>query len=93
MGRKSSKMHKSLVTITIITCISIALLNYVKGTCAKEIQVFKEYTIQRGDTLWSIAADLNTKDIRKTIYDIRQKNGLDGALIIAGQTILVPEVE
>ena len=48
--------------------------------------------MQRGDTLWSIAAEYGSprEDIRNTIYDIQKANSLDGALIYVGQVLLVP---
>lgn len=54
------------------------------------------YTVQSGDTLWSIASDLNKeqyeqkKDVRKLIYSIRKANNLDGNTIFAGQELELP---
>jgi len=54
------------------------------------------YTVQSGDTLWSIAADFNKEhydqeeDVRKIIYDIRKHNALSGNTIYAGQELELP---
>lgn len=54
------------------------------------------YTVQSGDTLWSIASDFNEeqfnqeKDVRKLIYDIRKHNALSGNTIYAGQELELP---
>jgi len=49
------------------------------------------YTVRHGDTLWSIA-DLHypEKATEEAIQLIQEKNGLQGSVIHAGQTILLP---
>ncbi|MBR4150151.1 MAG: LysM peptidoglycan-binding domain-containing protein, partial [Firmicutes bacterium] len=53
---------------------------------------YTEVRVEEGDTLWSIAAEYGSprEDIRNIIYDIQKANSLDGALIYAGQVLLVP---
>lgn len=60
---------------------------------AKPIKcTYTEYTVQPGDTLWSISSSCNLpQDIRKTVYEIRDKNQLETAIIQPGQTLLIPE--
>ena len=54
------------------------------------------YTVQSGDSLWSIASDFNKeqfnqeKDVRKIINAIRKVNKLDGNTIFAGQELELP---
>jgi hypothetical protein len=48
------------------------------------------YTVKPGDTLWSIAASRYAGDPRDAIYRIEQRNDLDGAVIVVGQTLLLP---
>jgi len=54
------------------------------------------YTVQSGDTLWSIASDLNKsqfdqeKDVRKLIRSIKKINKLNGNTIFAGQVLEMP---
>jgi hypothetical protein len=51
---------------------------------------YKSYSVQAGDTLWSISTNCNLKqDIRKTVYLIRRKNDITPVIQI-GQEILVP---
>ena len=54
------------------------------------------YTVQYGDTLWSIASTINKshydqeEDVRKIIYDIRKHNALSGNTIYSGQELELP---
>jgi LysM repeat protein len=48
------------------------------------------YTVKPGDTLWSIASTRYAGDPRDAIYRIEQRNHLDGATIVPGQTLLLP---
>lgn len=48
-------------------------------------------TVQRGDSLWSIAAAaVPDRDTRDVIADIAQLNNLDGARVIPGEQLFVP---
>lgn len=49
-----------------------------------------DYVVQPGDTLWGIAKNVQSQPVDKTIWMIRQRNGID-ALIKPGQVILVPQ--
>ena len=48
------------------------------------------YTVKPGDTLWSIAAHRYAGDPRDAIYRIERRNDLHGAVIVPGQTLLLP---
>ena len=44
-----------------------------------------------GDTLWGIAADINTDgDVRSTMVEIERLNALDSVALSAGQKLRVP---
>ena len=47
--------------------------------------------VQPGDTLWSIASELDGGgDVRALVDDIQALNGLHGAELVPGQTLLLP---
>jgi LysM repeat protein len=49
----------------------------------------RSYVVQPQDTLWTIAAE-EYADPREGVWEIRQRNGLDGATIIPGQVLVLP---
>jgi hypothetical protein len=49
----------------------------------------QRYVVQPYDTLWSIAAS-DYADPRQGIWEIRERNGLEGATIVPGQILILP---
>ena len=49
----------------------------------------RTYVVQPADTLWSIAAT-RYADPRKGVYELRERNGLSGTLLVPGQTLVLP---
>ena len=55
-------------------------------------------TVGTGETLWDIAADLAGRgvgdgDVRAVVQDLEELNGLDSAMLLAGQDIRGPLVD
>ena len=50
------------------------------------------YTVQPGDTLWQIAADVAVpgEDVRDVIVELQELNALPRAELTAGQHLVVP---
>ncbi len=87
-----STKHKTKRKMTIILTVIFLLLSsymYATATDQKDIQLV-EIAILPGDSLWKLANTYypDSKDIRKTIYDIKKLNNIDGH-IYAGQIILL----
>lgn len=49
----------------------------------------RRYVVQPYDTLWSIAST-GYSDPREGIWEIRERNGLEGASIVPGQVVVLP---
>jgi LysM repeat protein len=49
----------------------------------------RRYVVRPADTLWSIAAT-GYSDPRKGVWEIRERNGLEGTLIVPGQVLVLP---
>ena len=49
----------------------------------------RRYVVQPYDTLWSIAAT-GYSDPRKGIWEIKERNDLEGSTIVPGQVLVLP---
>jgi hypothetical protein len=49
----------------------------------------RSYVVQPHDTLWSIAA-AGYADPRQGVWEIKHRNGLNGATIVPGQVLVLP---
>ena len=49
-----------------------------------------EYTIQNGDTLWTIAAEFNYTNYEKFIYIVKNLNNLDESTLLVDQVLILP---
>jgi nucleoid-associated protein YgaU len=50
----------------------------------------RSYRVQSGDTLWSIAVARFAGDPREGVWELRERNGLDGSTILPGQLLVLP---
>ncbi|MCH7668635.1 MAG: LysM peptidoglycan-binding domain-containing protein [Acidobacteria bacterium] len=48
-----------------------------------------EYTVVSGDTLWDIATQHTTDDVRAMVRSISKRNGLTSSIIRPGQVLLI----
>ena len=49
----------------------------------------RRYVVQPYDTLWSIASS-GYSDPRQGVWEIKERNRLDGATIVPGQVLVLP---
>jgi LysM repeat protein len=48
------------------------------------------YTVEAGDTLWSIADASYAGDPREGVWKLQRRNRLEGATIVPGQRLALP---
>lgn len=93
--RQIETRQRSLIASTILTtllCVGFVLgMIYILFKPGAELELeWREYVVQPGDTLWSIAVShVKSQPVDKTVYQIRQKNSID-PIIRPGQVLLVP---
>ena len=83
--------HKKFIrSLVIVVFLLIALFNVSIAKSSNEAEII-DYTIAPGQTLWSIAREYtpNSKDIRETIYEIKQLNNMTDSSIYPRQTIQI----
>lgn len=82
---------KFIRTITIVIFLLIAIFNFSIAKSNQEEAEIIDYTISKGQTLWSIAAEhkADDEDIRQTIYEIKQLNNMSDSTVYENQTIKI----
>ena len=50
----------------------------------------RQYRVRSGDTLWSIAERTFPGDPREGVWELRERNDLDSAVIVPGQVLVLP---
>lgn len=85
-----------VVLLTAIVVLSVLLLATAVGASGSgPEEASAEHATHRvvtGDTLWDIAAAYTTpgEDVRRTVFEIKEINGIDGSVILPGQVLQVP---
>ena len=74
------------ILFTIISFLCSLLTNKVFSYTVPE---YEKIVVSKGDTLWSIASELNG-DIRENIYEIKKRNNLKTSYIYEGQELQLP---
>lgn len=71
-----------------ISCLTNMFFNKV---FSYEEPRYKSITVCQGETLWSIASDLNG-NINENIYNIKKLNNLSNSNLFIGQELIIPEI-
>ena len=50
----------------------------------------RTYVVKPGDTLWSVAQLTYSGDPRQGVWELEQRNHLQGATIVPGEKLVVP---
>ena len=50
----------------------------------------RNYRVKPGDTLWSIAERSFAGDPREGVWELRERNELESAVIVPGQVLVLP---
>ena len=86
------KIKKIIITILFIALFGFCIISLIRNSQAEPPKEWSGYTVKSGDTVCKIAQNItpNTEDYRETQYFIIKKNNIKDALILPGQTILIP---
>jgi len=75
-----------IVVIVLVAFLVWAVLARDTGASGKP----RHYTVQSGETLWTIASAQYGGDPRAGVWRLQQANHLDGSTIVPGQRLVVP---
>ena len=86
---KKKKLVKVIIVLSLLGLILLTLTPKVQGSSKTK---YSKIVVYPGDTIWSIATDYidSNTDIRKLVFEIRDINKLNSAIIIPGQELLIP---
>lgn len=84
-------MKKVLLVILVI----LVALIWAKASEPELASEYKLYIVKPCDTIWDISREITPKgrDIKDTMDEIREKNGLESGFVHAGQRIEIPVYE
>jgi len=90
--QRSASARALVIISTIVVVLVLLLATAVHAFSGSAPVDTVEYRVGVGDSLWSIAGDLAPADadVRVMVATIRELNDLSGALIHAGDLLLVP---
>ena len=74
--------------ILILATVAVLWALFANDTSASGPE--QRYRVRPGDTLWVIATATFAGDPREGVWQIRERNGLDGATIVPGQVLVLP---
>lgn len=79
--------------MVVVAVLAVAASFGVAGVVgASAPEVVEHHTVHRGETLWSIARTRTAEggDVRRTVAEIVEANGLSGAELSVGQVLVIP---
>jgi nucleoid-associated protein YgaU len=74
----------------VIIALTLALLLSVVARAGQSAGPEGRYVVKPADTLWAIALREYGGDPREAVWEIRERNGLDGTTLHPGQVLVLP---
>ena len=87
---KIKSMPRFILFLTILFFIVSFLTNmFLYKVFSHEEQSYRDIVVCKGETLWSIAKELDG-NVNENIYNIKKLNNLSTSNLYVGQTLMIP---
>lgn len=90
INMKIKNMPRFIFSLTILfAVVSFVTSMFVTKVFSREPDQYENVIVCKGETLWSIASNLNG-NINENVYTIKKINNLSNSSIYVGQELLIP---
>jgi LysM repeat protein len=79
-------MFARMLVITLAATLLWAMAAHSSSGAGPE----RTYVVKYGDTLWAIASEHYSGDVRAGVWRLQERNGLRGSPIVPGQRLRIP---
>ena len=88
----TARVRVAVLLTTVAVVVVLLLANAVGAFSGADPGTGPSHVVSAGETLWGIAVahTATGDDVRRTVFEIQNANGLEGSVIVPGQVLRIP---